>query len=68
MDEQKIELYSFRYYDPLRRRWVRARYRARISEIAARYAEYRVEGSPEIRSGSSGQFDPPTLSKLSSGT
>lgn len=47
----RIELYAFSYFDTLRGRWVRARYRATLEVIAARYEQYRVEGSPEVREG-----------------
>ena len=42
-------LYAFDYFDPLRRRWVRARYRAEEHEIRARYGTFRLVGEPEIR-------------------
>jgi hypothetical protein len=45
----RLELYAFRYRDPLTKKWVRARYVAELREIAARYAEYEVLGPPEIR-------------------
>lgn len=61
MKAEHIELRAFSYFDSLRKRWVKGRYRASVSDIAARYQEYRIEGEPEIRSGGSGQFKPPTL-------
>jgi hypothetical protein len=45
----RLELFPFRFRDPLTKRWVRARYVAELHEIAARYAEYEVLGPPEIR-------------------
>lgn len=45
----RLELYPFSYFDPLRKRWVRARYVASLGEIAQRYPQYRIEGPPEIR-------------------
>jgi hypothetical protein len=45
----RIELYPFSYYDEIRRRWVRARYRASREEIAARHPQHRIEGPPEVR-------------------
>ena len=39
----------FRYRDPLTGKWVKARYVAERHEIAARYAEWEIIGSPEIR-------------------
>ena len=33
----------------LRKRWVRGRYRATRTEIAARYSVHRIMGEPEIR-------------------
>lgn len=58
-----IELFPFSYYDEIRRRWVRARYKARIEDIRARYAHHRIDGPPERREGGMGQFTPPTSQK-----
>ena len=45
----RLELFSFRYRDPVTGRWKRARYVAEQREIAARYAEWEITGPPEIR-------------------
>jgi hypothetical protein len=45
------QLYAFSYYDPIRKRWLRARYKATVENIRARHAEFRLEGEPEIREG-----------------
>lgn len=42
-------LYRVRYLDPLRRRWVRARYVCAAPEVQCRYAEYELIGEPELR-------------------
>lgn len=42
-------LFPFESFDLLRRRWVKARYKATIEELAARYPAFRVTGQPEIR-------------------
>lgn len=47
----RVELYVFSYFDPLRKRWLRARYRASIDDIKSRYEQWRLEGPPEIREG-----------------
>jgi hypothetical protein len=44
-----LELYPFRYRDPLTGKWVRARYVAERHVIAERYAEWEILGPPEIR-------------------
>ena len=41
-----IELFPFRFRDPLTGKWVRARYLAERKEIAARYAEWEITGAP----------------------
>lgn len=54
MDERpfkRSELCSFSYFDPIRKRWIRARFKASIEHIRAQYAQYRIEGPPEIREG-----------------
>ena len=45
----RLELYLFRYRDSRTGKWMLARYRAELHEIAARYAEFEVVGAPEIR-------------------
>lgn len=45
----QIELYPFKYFCPLKGRWVTARYKAHREEIAARYARWEITGPPEIR-------------------
>jgi hypothetical protein len=41
----------FRFFDPIRRRWIRARYVAELHDIAAHYEQWEITGPPEIRSG-----------------
>jgi hypothetical protein len=43
------ELYPFRFRDPRTGKWVRARHRATLAELASRYREWEVIGPPEIR-------------------
>ena len=50
-DRTRVELYPFSYFDPRRRRWIRARYVAEFREIAIRYGCFRIEGPPEVREG-----------------
>jgi hypothetical protein len=45
----QLELFHFRYRDPLTGKWVKARYVAELHEIAARYSEWEIMGPPEIR-------------------
>ena len=52
------EFFPFRFYDPLRHKWIRARYLAEQETIAARYTEWQIVGPPEIRSDVS--LKPPT--------
>jgi hypothetical protein len=53
-----MELYPFRYRDPLTGRWVKARYKATPEEIAARHAEWEIVGPAEVRSSIGGSFQP----------
>jgi len=47
---RRLVLFAFEYLDPVRRRWIRARYRATIEDIAARHpAGHRLIGEPEVR-------------------
>jgi hypothetical protein len=45
----RLELFPFRYRDPVSRKWVKSRYAAERHVIAARYAEWEIVGPPEIR-------------------
>ena len=45
----RLELFPFRYRDPVTGKWVRARYRAELREIARRHAKYEITGPAEIR-------------------
>jgi len=51
-------LYPFRFRDPVTSKWVRARYKAECTEIAARYAEWALCGPPEIRARAGAGFSP----------
>ena len=51
-------LYPFRFFDPVRGRWVRARYLAERHEIEVRYAQWEIIGPPEIRGGYATMFNP----------
>ena len=55
-----IALFPFRYRDPLTGKWVRARYRAELHEIRARYQLWEVTGPAEFRypSVGGGTFNP----------
>jgi hypothetical protein len=53
-----IEVYPFRYRDPVTRRWVRARHKATKDDLAARYAEWEITGPPELREPLDAQFTP----------
>ena len=45
-----LVLYPFRFFDPIRKRWVRARYVATLQEIAERQEKWEITGPPEFRS------------------
>jgi len=51
-------LYPFRTRDPRTGKWYRARYKAELYEIAARYAEWEIVGPPEIRHPIGAAFSP----------
>ena|SRR5438874_1020087 len=51
-------LYPFRFFDPARRRWIRARYVVERYVIESSYAQWEIIGPPEIRSGSATMFSP----------
>jgi len=55
---EPLTLYPFRFRDPLTGKWVRARYVAERSEIAARYAEWEITGAAEIRALAGRAFNP----------
>jgi len=45
----KLELYPFRFRDPLTGKWVRARHKLQIPEIQCHYSDWEITGAPEIR-------------------
>lgn len=53
-----LELFPFRYRDPLTGRWVKARYKATRQEIAARHVEWEITGPAEVRSPIGAAFHP----------
>jgi hypothetical protein len=62
-----LELYPFRFRDPLRGGWVRARHKMQVPEMQRNYSEWEITGAPEIRhvTATSAQpfnpFDPPAI-------
>ena len=44
-----LQLYPFRFRDPLTGKWVRARHRMQVPEMQRSYAEWEITGAPEIR-------------------
>jgi hypothetical protein len=52
------ELYPFRFKDPVTGKWIRARYRARLADIASRYATFEITGPAAIPAAPSSGFDP----------
>lgn len=44
-----VALYPHRFYDPITRRWHRARYVARLSQIAENGRPFQITGAPEMR-------------------
>jgi len=61
----ELERFPFKYFDPIRQRWIQARYKATGKQIAARYEKWEVTGPGERQLGGSGQFEPPTASEKS---
>ena len=56
----RLELYPFRYRDPVTGKWVRAGHLAERHQIAGRYAEWEIAGQPEVRHAdpNSASFNP----------
>ena len=44
-----LELYPFRFRDPLTETWLRARHKLQYPELQRRYAEWEIIGVPERR-------------------
>ena len=56
-----LQLYPFRFCDPLSGKWVRARHRVQVPELQRHYADWEITGAPEIRhvtESSTPQFNP----------
>jgi hypothetical protein len=44
-----LYMYEFKYFDRLRGKWMRARYRCQAPEIRCRYRDYELIGPAEVR-------------------
>jgi hypothetical protein len=44
-----LQLYPFRFRDPLTGKWVRARHKLQVPEMQRHYSEWEITGAPEIR-------------------
>jgi hypothetical protein len=54
-----LRLYPFKYRDPISGTWIKARYKATLDDLAARYAEWMIAGEPEVRGNiPSSSFNP----------
>lgn len=53
-----LTLFPFRYRDPATGKWIRARYKATVEEIAQRHAQWEITGQAESRSGNAAMFSP----------
>lgn len=47
----RTELFHFEYFDPIRKRWLRARFVSTRERIEKSYPQHRLVGEPEIREG-----------------
>ena len=54
-----MEVFSFRFFDAIRNRWIVARHKLSKEELAARYERYEIIGDAEVRhSMNDGHFNP----------
>jgi len=56
----RLVVFPFRYKDAQTGKWVKARYMAERSEIAAPYADWEITGPGEERRPIGGYFNPGT--------
>jgi len=52
-----LRLYPFKYRDPISGTWTRARYKATLEDIRAGYAEWMIDGEPEIHGSVQSMFN-----------
>ena len=45
----RLQLYPFRFRDPLTGGWIRARHKMLVPEMQRHYSEWAITGAPEIR-------------------
>jgi hypothetical protein len=43
----RVVLYPFRYFDLMRRKWMKASYKASLEDIATRYGCFKLDGPPK---------------------
>jgi len=53
-----VALYPFRFIDPASGKWVQARDKASLADIAARHERWQVTGDAELRKGEGDTFKP----------
>ena len=53
-----LELFPFKFFDPIRGRWIQARYKATREDIAARYEKWEITGPGWVPSDVGGSFVP----------
>jgi len=44
-----LQLYPFRFRDPITRKWVRARHRMQVPEMQRHYSDWEITGAAEVR-------------------
>lgn len=53
------EIFPFRFFDPIRGRWIKARYKATKAEIVARYERWEITGPGWTPTDVEGRTDKP---------
>ena len=53
-----LQLYPFRFRDPLTCNWIRARHKMQVPELQRHYPDWQITGAPEIRHVTRTSVDP----------
>jgi hypothetical protein len=58
MRRMVAEFFPFKFFDPIHKRWIQARYKATREEIAARYEKWEITGPGWTPNPAGGSFVP----------
>jgi hypothetical protein len=53
-----LQLYPFRFRDPLTGKWVRAHHKMQVPELQRHYSDWEITGAPQVRHATTASAQP----------